>query len=139
MSDMSLCSGHHTLDGVQDTVEARFLVPELFPSRGGNGVVTRAPFGGRLSPLRRDPAFVLQSLERRIERALLDSQDPFGQPSNVLSDGIAVHRLQCERLQYEHVERAGEELRIGLRAWHGVYVDRLPVTCSLSTCDAIPG
>src|SRR5690242_18906465 len=94
----------YALDGGQHAVEARDLGAQLALTRGGYGVVARAAARRRGTPLGGDPTSLLESLERRIERALLHGQHVAREPLDVLRDGVAMQRLQGECLQNEHVE-----------------------------------
>ena len=52
----------------------------------------------------------LEPVQRRIERALLDAQDFFGDLSDVLGDAPAVALAARERAQDQHVERPLDQL-----------------------------
>src|SRR5687767_4119940 len=105
-------AAHHALDGDENAVEARDLLAQLPPARRGDRVVARLAPGRRLGPLRRDPPFLLETLEGGIERPLLDREHFVGQPLDVLRDGVAMQRLHGERLEDQHVERPAEELAL---------------------------
>ena len=64
----------------------------------------------RRVPFRVDPALLLQPVKRRVERALIDAQHVARDLLDALRDAPAVHRLERERLQDEHVERALQEI-----------------------------
>ena len=64
----------------------------------------------RRVPFRIDPALLLQAMERRVERPLVDPQDVARDLLDALRDAPAVHRLERQRLQDEHVERALQEI-----------------------------
>src|SRR5687768_15044965 len=100
----------YSLDGAEEDLEVRELDAQLFPAGGGDGVEARAAFGGGLAPLGLDPALFLEPLERRIERSLFDSEHVARQAPDVLGDAIPVQRPDAERLQDQHVERAGKQL-----------------------------
>src|SRR5215211_3100067 len=113
-SSTSNASGapHDAVDGDEHAVEVGDLFTELATASGGERVVARATASRRRSPLRRDPATLLQPLERGVERSLLDRQDGVGQELDLLRDRVAVERLHGERLQDQHVERALEQLAL---------------------------
>ena len=53
-------------------------------------------------------------MQSRIERSLLDSQQIIGPFLDPTGDRVAVRRLQGERLEDHHVERAAEQFKPGL-------------------------
>src|SRR5450432_486853 len=112
------------MDGDEHAVEARDFLAELLPPGRGDRVVARAPAGRGLAPLRSDPPLFLESLERRVERPLLDGEHIVGELLDVLGDRVAMLRLQRERLQNEHIERALEKLALG-RTGHWGHPDIL--------------
>ena len=59
-------------------------------------------------PLGSDEALPLQPVERRIERPLPELEDLLRPLLDALGDAPAVHRLELQRLEHEHVERALE-------------------------------
>ena len=56
-----------------------------------------------------DPAAGLEAMQGGVERPLFHRQRFFGQSVNVLRDGIAVHRLDGQRLEHQHFERPGKQ------------------------------
>ena len=100
------------------------LVAELTTAGRGDGVVPGAPPGRRLPPPGRDPATFLEALEGRVERSLLDREHRIRQELDLLGDRIAVERLDGQRLQDEHVERAFEELAPGRSRGFGHSLNR---------------
>src|SRR5690349_5655993 len=83
--DMWSGSGHDALNGGKDALEAHAFLPELPAAGGRDCVVARAPFCRGLTPLGRQPSFVLKALECRIQRPLLDAEDTVREASDVLS------------------------------------------------------
>src|SRR5437762_5888219 len=83
---------------------------ELFPSGFRQRVELRASLVFGDAPLRGDPTLVLETLERGIERSLLDQQHVVGELSNPPRDGPPVQRLEHERLEDEQIERALDEV-----------------------------
>ena len=81
---------------------------ECFATELGERVVACAPivFGGL--PIALDPAAVLESLERRIERALIDVEASVGDLLDAKSDAPPVHGFEGEGFQDEEVDAAAE-------------------------------
>src|ERR1044071_131732 len=77
-------------------------------------VESSAPVGLGDPPLGRDPAPALESLERRIERPLVDLEHVVGQELDALRDGPAVELLAGNGAHDEQVEGALDEIG-GLR------------------------
>lgn len=93
-------------DGCGEPVPFRGFGGELLAAGGGQRIeaclaVIRgdAPFGG-------DPAALLQTLERRIESAVLDEELFIGSLLNRVRDSLAVLRAKDERAEDEQVESA---------------------------------
>ena len=63
-----------------------------------------------------DPAFGLQSMERRIQRPGLDLEQVFRGPLNVFGDRVAVGGSGKQRAEDEEVERALQQLNTGSAA-----------------------
>jgi hypothetical protein len=57
-----------------------------------------------------NPPALEEPVERRIERALLDVQLSFGTLLDGLGNRVAMTRTNAERVQYEHVQSALEQL-----------------------------
>src|SRR4030095_6689211 len=53
-------------------------------------------------------------LQRRIQRSLFDRQHVRRQHLKVLRDAVAVHRLDRQRFQNQHLERARKQLVLAL-------------------------
>jgi hypothetical protein len=60
--------------------------------------------------LRRDQPSLLQTVQSRIERALLDAEHLVGELVDARRDAVAVHRLRAERLEDQKVERALQQV-----------------------------
>ena len=73
------------------------------------------------APVRRDPALVLEAVERRIERALPDPQQVVRDLLDALRDRPAVHRLERDRPHDQEVE--GPLQDVGLVAHAASLVD----------------
>ena len=61
--------------------------------------------------------FHRQQLERGVERSFLDANDIVREAEEMLCDAVAVHRLDAQRLEDEHVEHAGQQ--VASRSRHG--------------------
>src|SRR6185503_14909661 len=84
---------------------ARIILPageltgELLSSGGGEAIELRFAIRVRHSPLLGEKSFLLESMERRIERAFADGQAFAGREADPASDRVAVHRAPAERLE----------------------------------------
>jgi len=63
---------------------------------------------GRDSPVGSNEALPLEAVQRRVEGPLSELEDLFRPLLDALGDAPAVHRLELQRLEDEHVERALE-------------------------------
>ena len=93
--------------------EIRFTGPNGFivVVRSGNLQQAADPEGhGLLPPLRRDPAFAFEPVQRRIQRSMLHLQHVVRRPLNVLRDRVSVRRPGQERSQNEQIERPLQQL-----------------------------
>ena len=86
-------------------------------------VMPRAAPGVGGAPLRGDPSAPEQPLQGGVEGARLHVEDVARQLRDALADAPAVHGLQVERLQDQHVERALQEF-LGV-VWHERMTDIL--------------
>src|SRR5687768_17650225 len=73
-------------------------------------VEARAAIVLRESPLRRDPAVVLEPPQGRVERALLDAKDVVGGAFHPPRDAVAVSRPAEQRLQDQNGERPLQQI-----------------------------
>ena len=69
-----------------------------------------------LPPFGVEPSGALQPLQRRQQRAGIDLEDAARDLLDAPGDAEAVHRLETERLEDEHVERALDD--VGIRFVH---------------------
>src|SRR6185436_5036017 len=74
------------------------------------------------SPARADPSLLLDPVQRRIERSLLDPQRVAGCLLDAQADAVAVQRPAFEHTQDQHVERALQHVLPG--SGHGTSVSR---------------
>ena len=85
------------------------LARQLRLAGRGQLVVLRALVGLADAPLGLQPAALLESVQRRIERAGLDLEQIVGLGADRLADAMAVLRPPLERSENQHVERALEQ------------------------------
>src|SRR5262249_32921331 len=97
-------------DRGRQPLPVRRLGLELLPAQPREGVELRFPVVlGRL-PLRLDPAFLLELVERRIERALADLEHVAGHGPQPQADRPAVQRLERQDLQQEKIESSLDQI-----------------------------
>ena len=89
---------------------------ELCPSFRGELVELRAPVVVGHAPLRLEPAAVLHAVERGVQSALVHTQGLARGLEDPRGDVVAVSRPEDERLEHQHIERAAEEVEIGVHA-----------------------
>src|ERR687891_1703351 len=111
------CEFHHAADGVCHALPFPRFDRELTAARRGKVVILGAAAQLRDLPLGLDPALVLETMEGRIERALVDLQDVSGNLLDPLGDGPAVQGILLQRAQDQQIERAGQQIG---RSRHGV-------------------
>jgi hypothetical protein len=95
--------------GCEPLPQCGFLL-ELFLPGPGEGVVLGATVLLGHAPLRLDPRLILEALQRRVERALLNQQNVVRQLADAARDRPAVQRLERERFENQEVERALDEV-----------------------------
>lgn len=88
---------------------------ELIATRAGQRVELRFAAGVRLVPLRREPPFVLEPMERGIKRPLRNLQQGARRRGDALRDRVTVKRFERESFQDEQVERALQQIGLGCR------------------------
>src|SRR5215831_8346568 len=93
-------------------LEVGDLLLQLLPPGGRQLVEAGAPVVLRLTPLRFDPAFDRQALQRGVERTFLDLQHVVGSLLDVAGDSVAVHRprVTLDGLEDEHLQRSRNQL-----------------------------
>src|SRR5262249_32120943 len=104
--ELSLCGLSHLRDCEHESIPARFLRLELLPAGARELVKLRFASGFVHVPARRDPALLLDAVERRVERTLLDVEHLVRELSNTLNDSVAVQLSQRERFEDQHIERS---------------------------------
>src|SRR5690606_2002099 len=98
-------------DGLGQAVPARHLIAQTLPPRRGQSVVLRPSVVLAHSPLALDESPVLEAVERRVERALLDLESATRDLLDTEQHAIPVQLAEGEGLQDQEVEGAGKEFR----------------------------
>ena len=93
-------------DRRRQPVPARLLDRQLRATRPGERIELGLAARFRLAPLRFQPAFLFEAVQRRIQRALVDLHDLAGDLLEPSRDGVAMRGLERQDLQDQHVERA---------------------------------
>jgi hypothetical protein len=103
------------VDGTHQLVPAGGLRLELLAALRGQAVVAGAAvvLGG--APEARDPAAVLEPVQRGIERSVLDLKNIFRTVLDRVGDGVPVRGPQRQRLEHEHVEGPLEHVPLDRR------------------------
>jgi hypothetical protein len=82
---------------------------EARAARSRQRVPFRAPVVLGRAPLALDQPVALEPAERREQRTRVNLEHPVADLLDADADAVAVHRLEVERLEDEHVERALHE------------------------------
>ena len=106
---MSSSALENQLDGVNGAVPIASLSCEALFAGARDDVVLRPAIVVGCAPLGGNPAALLEALEHRVERALVDVKRVARELLDALTDAPAVHRLQGQGLEHEHLERARNE------------------------------
>lgn len=88
------------------------LLLQSLPTGSGQPVVLRAPVQVGALPLRLDPAFHFQPLERGIERSKLDRECRGRSVSDSFGDAVPMERAALQGAQDQHVEQTVERLHV---------------------------
>src|SRR5438105_3164022 len=84
---------HHLRNRLRDSAPLRFLSRQLPSSGWCEAVILELAISSFVElPARGDPPFAAESMERGIQRAVLNLQDVFGRPLDVLRNVMAVLR-----------------------------------------------
>lgn len=102
---------HDPIDGCRHAIPFAGFDRELTAARRGEAVVLRSPSELRGAPFRLNPSLVLEPMQRRVERALVDLQDVLGNLLYPLRDRPAVHRIALQRPQDQEIECARQQVR----------------------------
>ena len=96
-------------DGLGQTPPFAGLFRQLPATAGGELVKARAAVVVGHAPFRPQPSRGLESLQRRVERAVVDEQRAFRRSLNGERDPVAVVRSKRQRAQDEEIECSLEE------------------------------
>src|SRR5262249_22205096 len=88
------------------------LESELLAAGFRQCIEARAAIVLRCAPCGCNPPLMLEAMQRRIQRALLDTQQVIGDLLNALCDRPAVHGLHRERSHDEKVEGPLQDVRL---------------------------
>ena len=94
----------------REAIPAGELALQLLAALARQRVELRAPAKVRLLPVGDDPALVLEAVERRVERSLLDRQHLVGELLDALGDRPTMKRVARDGLEDEEVERPLEQI-----------------------------
>ena len=101
---------HHQIDCSREAVPARQFPFHLGTARPREVIEFGFAAGFGLGPLRLDPALLLQPVQRRIERSLLDLKRFPGDQLNALGNCPPVLRFERESLQNQQIQGALNEI-----------------------------
>src|SRR5262245_52364276 len=104
------------VDGADDVVPAAGLRGELPASARREAIEAGAPVVVGGAPVRRDPAAILEPVERRVERSVLDLEHLVRPERDGVRDRVAVGRSEHERAQDQQIERSLQQLSLHRRA-----------------------
>ena len=98
------------LDRVLHPVPLTRFDGELLPSRRRQPVVLGPPAELGHLPLGFDPALMLEPVQGRVERALVDLEHVLGNVLDALGDRPAMERVLLQRAKDQQVQRSGEQI-----------------------------
>ena len=104
------------LDGVRHPLPFARFDGELTAAGRREPVVLGPAAELRHLPLGFDPALMLEPMQGRVERALVDLEHVFGDLLDALGDRPAVQGVLLQRAQDQQVERAGQQIG-GVGSW----------------------
>src|SRR5688572_26561341 len=102
------CSVHTVQNQIyapRQLLPLRALSRQLPPPHSRERVIPSLAVVLRLAPLRCDPPARHQTVQRRIQRSLIDAQQSVRVPLDQLRDAPAMHRPELQHLQHDHLER----------------------------------
>src|SRR5207249_4646043 len=103
---------HYARDSVSHLFPFRFFGLKLFPAGQREPVIFELAllvFGGSF-PLRREPAFSLQPMQRGVQGPVFDLEHVIGGLLDVLGNLMSMGRAEQQRSQDQHVKRALKQL-----------------------------
>src|SRR5215472_1708126 len=109
-------------DGSHDLPPFAGFGDELFTSSGCEFVELCLAIVLACAPIRRHPAAIFETMQRRIERTLLDLKHLIGSVLDNVRDSVTVSWPGNQRAQDQHVERPLQHfvLLLLIRAWHEI-------------------
>src|SRR5262245_43132974 len=100
-STLHVVRSHHARDRLDEPVPATRFADELFASDRGERIEACAPVVLRRAPRSLDPSAVLEALEGRVQRSMVDEQRVAGSLLDDARDSLAVMRPEGEGAQDE--------------------------------------
>jgi hypothetical protein len=94
----------HTGNGADDLIPAAPLLGQILPTSRRNAVVLRFAVVLGRPPERRDQPAFLQTVQRRVQRAVLHLENVFRSALDRRRDGMAVRRRQQNGPQNKHIQ-----------------------------------
>src|SRR5215472_1087900 len=113
--EKSSCRFSHLGDHQRKAVPRCLFFFELLFARFSQCVELCSPPGVIVSPLGLYPFPLFDAIKRGIQGSLFHMHHFVGHPANPLNDAVAMQWPEGQRLQNEHVERALEEIGLGIR------------------------
>jgi hypothetical protein len=102
-------------DRVRETIPRRLLDLELLLARPRERVELGLASRFRLPPLGFEPAFLLEPVQRRVQRSLIDLDGLARDLLEPLRYPVAMRRIERQDLKDQHVERALRDRESGGR------------------------
>src|SRR3954471_1925011 len=102
----------HARDGGGDPLPVRGFLRELLAPGPRQRVELRAPVVLGITPRRLDPALLLETVERGVERSLVHLQHVLGQLLQPLRDAPAVHVAGGKGAENQQVEGALQQVAL---------------------------
>src|SRR5215471_21826624 len=99
-----LLQPHHVRDCAREALPIRGFLLQLLPSQPRERVELGSPIVFGRFPLGRDPAFLLQLVQRWIEGAVADLENISRNLLQALPDGPAMQRLERQYLQEQQIQ-----------------------------------
>src|SRR5216683_3932160 len=100
------------VDGADELIPPAGLFGQLPAPGGSQPVIAGLAIVFRRAPERRDPGAILQAMQSRVERAVLDLQNLIRAMLDHVSDGVSVRRAKSQRLQEQQVERTLDQVAL---------------------------
>jgi hypothetical protein len=106
--------GKQSRDCTGATLPVRGFGGKLFAAGARQRIEFCAPRIFRVSPLGVEPTGTLESLERREQRSRIDLEHTLRQLLDASRNSETMHRLETQRLENQQVERALDDVGVGL-------------------------